>query len=298
MANLRHIRKRITSVTNTQQITKAMKMVAAARLRTAEMQLKAARPYAWSLDEMIRDLLKRTGTEGQPLLKGREEPKRVELVVVTSDRGLCGSFNTNILRHAAHWLTDNGDRFEEITVSVVGRKARDFFKRRQWTIRDELIGALGDLEFTLAQRKGQDLVETYMEEKADTIYVTYNEFVSAVSQKVVTRKLIPCRFGQIEDEKSMEEEAERETFVDYRYEPNRARLLSGLLPLHIHFQLYRAFLESFAAEMGARMNSMESATNNASEMIDKLTLQYNRARQNAITNELMEIINGAEALKA
>ncbi|MDP8256897.1 MAG: ATP synthase F1 subunit gamma [Candidatus Alcyoniella australis] len=296
MANLRHIRKRISSVKSTQQITRAMKMVAAAKLRSAEMRLKAARPYAWSLDEMIRDLLKRTGTEGQPLLKGREQTRKVELVVVTSDRGLCGAFNSSILRQADGWLRENADKYEQVTISAIGRKARDHFKHRNYEVRDELVNALGNFDFSLARRKGRELIELFMSTKADTIYLTYNEFVTAVSQKVVTRKLIPCGFGDIVDEAD-EQLPERETYVDYRYEPSRPEVLSELLPLHIDFQLYRAFLESFAAEMGARMSSMESATNNAVEMIGRLTLQYNRARQDAITSELLEIINGAEALK-
>ena len=291
MPPLRHIRKRIASVKNTQQITKAMKMVAAAKLRVAEEKLKASRPYSNKLDELIIDLYERTELEGYPLLHGKEEIKTVELVVVTSDRGLCGAFNSNILRHAIGTIRYFQEQGKNVQLSVIGRKCLDFFKRRPFSIRKTYINFLRDVSYELALEVGNELVDAFSNNITDEVYLIYNEFISAIRQKIVTRKLIPAQLPEHPQPTGLEAK------VDYRYEPNREQIFKFLLPKEVNFQLYRAFIESFTAEMGARMSSMDSASNNASEMIATLTLQYNRARQNAITTELMDIINGAEAQK-
>jgi len=290
MATLRDIRKRINSVKNTHKITKAMKMVAAAKLRNAEERLRAGRPYARMLDEMIDNLYRRTELEGFPLLEGKEEVNTVELLVVTSDRGLCAAFNSNILRHAwqtkAKWEAEG----KQVNVSIVGRKANEFFRRREIEMRQKYMNILGDHNYGLAMRIGADLVDAFNNDIADEIYIVYNEFVSAISQRIIDRRLIPVELPEEEKPEGLD------AVVDYRYEPEKEALLAELLPLQVNYQLYKAFLESYAAEMGARMSAMDAATTNAEEMIDKLTLQFNRARQAEITTELMDIINGANAI--
>jgi F-type H+-transporting ATPase subunit gamma len=290
MATLKAIKTRINSVKSTHKITKAMKMVAAAKLRGSEERLRAGRPYAEMLDDVISNLYRRTELEGFPLLEGKEEVKRVELVVITSDRGLCGSFNANILRYA--WQTKK--RFEEqgkiVSVTIVGRKANDFFKHREVVLRQRYLNVLGSHNYGLAMRIGDELLEAFKNDVADEVYLIYNEFVSAISQRIVDRRLVPVSLAGLQKPQGVE------ALIDYRYEPSRETLLAELLPLQVHYQLFKAFLESFAAEMGARMSAMDSATTNAEEMIGKLTLMYNRARQAAITKELMEIINGANAI--
>ena len=290
MASLRDIRKRINSVKNTHKITKAMKMVAAAKLRGAEQRLHAGRPYAQMLDEVIENLYRRTDPEGFPLLTGKEETKKVEILVVSSDRGLCGAFNSNILRHA--WLTR--ERLEnegkEVTVNLVGRKANEFFKHRNFTPRQIHLNILGDHNYGLAMRIGTELIDAFNNDVVDEVYIVYNEFVSAISQEIIDRRLVPVDVPEQPKPEGLD------AIVDYRYEPIKEALLAELLPLQVHYQLYKAFLESYAAEMGARMSAMDAATTNAEEMIDKLTLQFNRARQAAITIELMDIINGANAV--
>ena len=290
MAGLRDIRKRINSVKSTRKITKAMKMVAAAKLRGAEERLKAGRPYAQMLDDVIANLYRRTDPSGFPLLAGREEIKTVELLVVTSDRGLCGAFNSNILRHA--WLTRKKLEAEgkQVNVSIIGRKSLDFFKRRGVSARQSYLNILGSHNYGLAMRIGKELVDAFNNNVADEIYLVYNEFVTAISQRIIDRRLIPVQLPAEPRPTGLD------AVIDYRYEPERDALLAELLPLQVNYQLYRAFLESFAAEIGARMSAMDSATTNSEEMIDRLTLQFNRARQAAITKELMDIVNGANAV--
>lgn len=291
MPSLRDIRRRITSVKNTQQITKAMKMVAAAKLRSSEERLRAGRPYAIALDQLIDDLYSRTEMTGFPLLEGRKEVKKVEYVLVNSDRGLCGAFNANLIRHLQRELQEIDGKYEKVTLTIIGRKARDFFKRRDVVIRKDYVNLLNDFNLDLAIKVGDDLLESFEKGEVDEFRLIYNEFVSAISQKIITKRLIPVELPAVE--KPQGEAA----LVDYKYEPAKEEILKSLLPRQVNYQLYRSFLESFAAEMGARMGAMDSATTNAGEMIGRLTLKYNRARQDAITKELMEIINGAEALK-
>jgi F-type H+-transporting ATPase subunit gamma len=290
MATLKVIKKRISTVKSTHKITKAMKMVAAAKLRGSEERLRAGRPYAAMLDEVIAKLYRRTEIQGFPLLEGKEEVKRVELLVVTSDRGLCGSFNAAILRYAWNVRRKFLEQGKEVTISVIGRKAADFFKHREIALRQRYLNILGNHNFGLAIRVGDELIDAFNNDQADEVYLVYNEFVSAISQNIVDRRLIPVTLSQ------ETKPAGVDAVIDYRYEPSREEVLLRLLPLQVHYQLFKAFLESYAAEMGARMSAMDSATTNAEDMINKLTLMYNRARQAAITKELMEIINGANAI--
>jgi len=290
MATLKVIKKRISSVKSTHKITKAMKMVAAAKLRSAEERMRAGRPYAAMLDEVISNLYRRTEIQGFPLLEGKAEVKRVELLVVTSDRGLCGSFNAAILRYAWNLRRKWLEQGKEVNISVIGRKAADFFRHRELALRTKHLNILGDHNFGLAMRIGDELIDAFTSDTADEVYLVYNEFVSAISQQIVDRRLIPVVLSGETKPEGLE------SIIDYRYEPSREEVLLRLLPLQVHYQLFKAFLESYAAEMGARMSAMDSATTNAEDMINKLTLMYNRARQAAITKELMEIINGANAI--
>ena len=289
MANLRAIRKRIGSVKSTQQITKAMKMVSAAKLKRAQEAIVAARPYAGKMREVVLAVAARAGRDAHPLLTPRET-KKIALLVVTSDRGLCGGFNSNLLRAANRFLREDGAKVEEVALFTVGRKARDFFRRRQVPMRKEYLNVLGTLSYRHAEQMANDLVEGFLAEEFDEVVVAFNEFRSAISQAVRMEILFPVAF-----EPAGEQEAGEG--IDFLYEPSRQEILATLLPKYVESQIFRVLLESVAGEHGARMTAMDSATNNAVEMISRLTLQMNRARQAAITKELMEIIGGAEALK-
>lgn len=296
MANLRAIRKRIGSVKNTQQITKAMKMVSAAKLKRAQDAIVAARPYARKMREVVGTLAARAGQDAHPLLTVREA-KRLALLLVTSDRGLCGGFNSNLLRAANRFLADRKGSYEEIVLFVVGRKARDFFRRRRVPIRKEYVNILGALSYVHAEQMSRDLLEGYLAGEFDEVVIGFNEFRSAISQVVRFEPLFPITLGPPEAAGRDGEKAQPAAEIDYLYEPSRGKILEVLLPKYVETQLFRIFLESVAGEHGARMTAMDSATSNAVDMISRLTLQMNRARQAAITKELMEIIGGAEALK-
>src|SRR5512134_174024 len=291
MANLRVIRKRISSVKSTQQITKAMKMVSAAKLKRAQDAITAARPYARRMRELVEAVAVRSEDGAHPLLTRREGTK-LALLVVTSDRGLCGGFNSNLLRAVHRFLAANRERHEEIVVFAVGRKAREFFRRRQVDMRREYVNVLGQLSFAHAERLSKDLVEGFLAGDFDEVQVVFNEFRSAISQAVRFEKLFP-----ISVERAGEEGRAAASEVDFLYEPSQKEILAALLPKYVETQIFRVLLESVAGEHGARMSAMDSATNNAVDMIASLTLQMNRARQATITKELMEIIGGAEALK-
>jgi len=287
MANLRAIRKRISSVKSTQQITKAMKMVSAAKLRRAQDAITAARPFARKMQEVVQAVAGRAGSDAHPLLTAREA-KKLALLVVTSDRGLCGSFNSGLTRAAYRFLHDHRDRYEEIVLFVVGRKGRDFFRRREVPIRKEYLGVLGSISRHHAETIGNDLVEGFLAGDYDEVQIVFNEFRSAISQLVRFQKMFPVALDAAEA---------GTTGIDYLYEPGRAEILAGLLPKYVETQVFRVLLESVAGEHGARMTAMDSATNNSVDMISRLTLQMNRARQATITTELTEIVSGAEALK-
>ena len=286
MANLKEIRRRIRSVKNTQQITKAMKMIAAARLRKAQEALEAKRPYAKRLQGVISTLATRAEAGDHPLLAVREA-KKVLLLVLTSDRGMCGGFNVNINRVAVKYVAEHAD--QGIEFSVVGRKGQDFFRRRpQYTVQKNYEGVFEKIGFGSANEIGDDVVGQYVGQGFDAVYLVYNVFKSVISQEVVVELLLPVQ---------PEEEASDTERLDFSYEPSKEAVLDEVLPLYVNVQIHRAIHESIASEMGARMTAMDNATRNAADLIDKLTLTYNRARQATITKELMEIIGGAEALK-
>ncbi|MEM8609499.1 MAG: ATP synthase F1 subunit gamma [Myxococcota bacterium] len=288
MANLKDIRKRIGSVKSTQKITRAMKLVAGARLRKAQEGIERARPYALKTLEVLSGVAARVGPDEEvhPLL-ARREPKNVMLVVLTSDRGLAGAFNSNINKAAyARWKELEAEG-SNVTFGIIGRKGRDYFTRRDANVRHDFLGVFEDLTTEKAGEIGRYIVDDYTSLNLDACYLVYNEFKSAISQEVVVEPFLPIKPLEHPDE----------DLSDFIYEPNQRALLDRLLPMHVQVQIYRALLESVASEHGARMTAMDAATNNASDMIDRLTLQYNRARQAAITKELMEIIGGAEALK-
>jgi len=288
MANIRAIRKRISSVKSSQQITKAMKMVSAAKLKRAQDAIVAARPYARKMREVVQRLAARAGQDAHPLLAAREA-RKLALLVVTSDRGLCGGFNANLLRAVNRFLADNRGKYVEIVVFGVGRKARDFFRRRRVPVRKEYVNVLGSLSYMHAEQMSHDLVGDFLAEEFDAVVVAFNEFRSAISQTPRFETLFPIALEGKEEDKG--------GLVDYLYEPSQKEILATLLPKYIETQIFRVLLESVAGEHGARMSAMDSATNNAVDMIASLTLQMNRARQATITKELMEIIGGAEALK-
>ena len=294
MASLRDIRKRIRSVKNTRQITKAMKMVSAAKLRKAQDAILAARPYATMLDQIIADLSARSGDENltHPLLVARPV-RKVELVLLTSDRGLAGGFNSNVIRRANRFLYEN-TAMERIQLATVGRKGNDFFRNRGQSIRKDFGGLYQRLNYRAAADVAEELVASYLNGEVDAVHIVYNEFVTAITQKVTVAQLLPLQTlgtpGQAPSEGAP-------ALVDFKYEPDRQAVLDRLVPQAVNIKLYRALLESVASEHGARMSAMENATSNASDMIGSLTLTYNRTRQAVITKELMEIVSGAEALK-
>ncbi|RJP22337.1 MAG: ATP synthase F1 subunit gamma [Deltaproteobacteria bacterium] len=288
MANLRAIRKRISSVKSTQQITKAMKMVSAAKLRRAQEAITAARPYARKMREVVQAVAGRAGDDAHPLLTAREG-KKLALLVVTSDRGLCGSFNSGLTRAALRFVNEHRDRYEEIALFMVGRKGRDFFRRREVPVRKEYLGVLGSISRAHAETMANDLVSGFLSGDFDEVRIVFNEFRSAISQVVRFEPLFPIALEKAEGEAG--------GGIDYLYEPGQKEILASLLPKYVETQILRILLESVAGEHGARMTAMDSATNNSVDMISRLTLQMNRARQATITTELTEIVSGAEALK-
>jgi len=290
MPSLRDIRNRIGSVKSTRQITKAMKMVAAAKLRRAQDAVLKTRPYALLLDQALARLAARAAAEevaAHPLLAPRVA-RTAEVVVVTSDRGLAGGFNSNIARRTQRFLTESADRFESIQLATIGKKGRDFFRARRIAVRKDFTGIHSDLRYEKAEAIAEEYTQRYIQGEVDAVFLAYNEFKTAITQKPVVVQLLP-----IETPPS----AEATSGIDFKYEPSREALLKDLVPRQVATQVWRALLESAASEHGARMSAMESATKNAEEMISMLTLQYNRARQAYVTKELMEIVSGAEALK-
>jgi len=287
MAGSRDILRRIRSVKNTQQITKAMKAVSASKLKKAQAAMLAARPYANKLVTVLGNLAARAPREYHPLLAHRG-CRRIEFLVMTSDRGLCAAFNTNIMKRAVALYNEKKTDGCDLTLNIVGRKGRDYLTRRGYEIRKDWTGISGHLNYSHASMIAAEIIENYINAEVDEVYVIYNEFKSALSQTVIAEKILPIETPRA---------AVEATSGDYIYEPSPEGVLETLLPKHVEFQIYRALRESEASELGARMTAMDAASNNAKEMIAKLTLKYNKARQAAITKELMEIIGGAEALK-
>jgi F-type H+-transporting ATPase subunit gamma len=269
-----------------------MKMVAAAKLKRSQDRILAARPYAHKMREVLANLSRRVNRASHPLLQKRAGPQ-VEILVVTSDRGLCGGFNGNIVRKTVEFLRQSEANGRRVNLSIVGRKGRDYFRRRSWPIRQEWTGVFDKLSFEHAIDIGGDLTETFIQGTFDELYVVYNEFKSAIQQRVIVEKLFPV------DTTAEFETAQTETALggSYLYEPDESELLNALVPKHFQIQTFRILLESAAAEHGARMAAMDGATRNAGQLIKKVTLYYNKTRQAAITKELMDIVGGAEALK-
>ncbi|HEX7343035.1 MAG TPA: ATP synthase F1 subunit gamma [bacterium] len=286
MPSLKQIKRRIASVKSTQQITRAMKMVAAAKLRRAQENIVKARPYSNKLKQVIRELAEHADPSMHPLLAVRPA-REIGVVVVTSDRGLAGSFNTNIIKRAIREIENVKKIDPEIHLVTIGRKGSDFFRKRGYDIIQSHTHLFQDLHFGVAASIGESLIDLYVQAKLDRIYLIYNEFKSAIQQFVVVEQLLPI----------IPEDAPVRRGIDFLYEPDALNVLSGVLPLYVNVQMWRVFLESNAAEHGARMTAMENATENAKELIDSLTLHYNKARQAAITKELLEVVSGAEGMK-
>lgn len=330
MATLRELRKRLRAVKNTEKITKAMKMVAASKLRRAQQAILQARPYAVRMNEVLQDIVNRTDVSSHPLLEIRK-PRRVLLVVMTSNRGLCGSFNSNIVRFAERYIAHNASTFDEVQVAAIGRKGRDHFRRKGTELVATYDGVWDDLRYQVATTIAVDLAERFQLARLDAVYLLYNEFKSAIAQNVTLQQLLPIRplegweddprvrvgelaaiSGRAQTLPGQAAELTTPTGEDWNpseileievaghdliYEPNRDAVLNALLPEHLAVQIWRALLESTAAEHGARMSAMDAASRNAKDLIGQLTLQANRVRQASITGELMEIVSGAESLK-
>jgi F-type H+-transporting ATPase subunit gamma len=296
VATLREIRRRVTGVKSTQKITRAMKMVAAAKLRRAQDALISTRPYARKMNELLRHLVTKVDPSIHPLLKEREV-KRVLLVVVSGDRGMCGAFNGNIVKAAVDHLNMHYAPLlkqpEGVRIVTVGKKATDFLSKRNYILYAKHVGLFGNLHFGHARTIIQQLVDDYLKGEYDKVEVIYNEFKSVIHQRIVVEQVLPIPPEQIQKTKDLHTLAQ----VDYIYEPSSSEIINVLLPKHLNFQMWRILLESSTAEEGARMTAMNNATENAKELIRDLTLSYNKARQASITKELLEIVSGAEALK-
>jgi F-type H+-transporting ATPase subunit gamma len=288
MATLRDIQRRIRSVQSTQKITRAMKLVAAAKLRRAQERVLAARPYASKMAELLGNLVSGRDGDGpaHPLLEQREGPRR-QIVIITADKGLAGAFNSNVIRRALDFVRQSNTT--EVTLVVVGRKARDFYRRREWAIKRDMVGFWDRLAYGHACELADYFMQQYLDGEVDEVVLIYNEFRSVAVQRPVRQQLLPIP----RDEAA----AAGGESVDYIYEPGPEAILGDLLPRHVRMQVFRALMESLAGEYGARMTAMEAATKNAKEMIEVLTIQYNKARQEKITKELLDIVGGAEALK-
>ncbi len=288
MATLRDIKRRIKAVESTSKITKAMKMVSAAKFRKAQQRMLEMRPYAERMNGILSSLASGAEGETHPLLAAR--PRRnIEILVMTSDRGLCGAFNTNIMKAAVRHVDELKRDGFEVTVNVVGRKARDYYKRRGIEMRKAWTGISGKISYANAQEIAAEIIENYTNETTDEVVLIFNEFKSAIAQQVVITRLLPLAPIQ----------AAEETLPIYNfiYEPSKQEIFSRLVPKNVEIQIFRALLESQASEEAARMAAMENATKAANDMISSLTLQFNKARQASITKELMDIVGGVEALK-
>lgn len=293
MASLKDIRARIESTKNTQQITKAMKMVSAAKLRRAQNNIVNMRPYAQTLIKVIADIAV-TQRVHHPLLTLRQDPKKVLVVVLSSDRGLCAGFNANINKFVDQYYKNNASNFEKMDFLFIGKKAAEFFQRKKYPIIDTIVKLDRDISHKLAAEVADRLMTHYLEGDYDEIRMVYNEFKSAISQVVVSETLLPVDLSRQTFNK---QEGTVGFAVDMIFEPSPEKVIDELLQKHFSIQVYRCMSESVAAEHGARMSAMESATNNAKAMINTLTLTYNKLRQEKITTELIEITTGAEALK-
>ncbi|MBE7453418.1 MAG: ATP synthase F1 subunit gamma [Kofleriaceae bacterium] len=295
MPSLKAIRKRIGSVKNTRKITRAMKLVAAAKLRRAQDAIIAARPYALALSNVVSELAEVAGTDAHPLFEAREG-NRTAIVVFTSDRGLAGAFNANVIKKVEAFVATELPADAEVSLRLIGRKANQYFSRRNARISSFDPAPTGATALDVARETANRIVDDFLSKKVDRVLVVFNEFKSAISQTVMIKQVLPV-VPEGGGAGAGAGAAGSAGGVDYAYEPGKEELLARMVPLYVQIGLYRAALENIAGEFGARMSAMENATKNAGEMIAKLTLQYNRARQASITKELLEIIGGAEALK-
>ncbi len=301
MPSMKDIRKKVSSTKNTQQITKAMKMVSAAKLRRAQNAIINARPYAYKLHSVISRLAM-SGEFNHPLMAQIPEPKKLLLVVCTSDRGLCGAFNGGVIKFTEKFYRENKSKYEVINFIFVGKKGAEYFKKRDVRTVETMINLVNEIRYELAAKLADRLMNEFTAGGYDEVILVYNEFKSAISQKVVAEKLLPIQPLNKEETINAEEEDIKESInafagSNYIFEPEAEVILRQLLPKHFAIQTYRCMLESIAGEHGARMTAMDSATRNAGQMIKRLTLTYNKLRQAAITKELVEIVSGAEALK-
>jgi F-type H+-transporting ATPase subunit gamma len=297
MPSLIDIRRRIRAVKSTQQITKAMKMVAASRLRRAQERILSARPFARRMLGVLNSLATRVDPTAHPLLDMRaERVGRTMLVVITADKGLCGSFNTNIIKGASSFIV--ADPAREVALGLVGRKGRDFFARRGFEVRYEQVNLFSNLQYAHAQGVAAEAIASFTERVVDSVYLVYNEFKSVMQQRVVVERLLPIpRLSEVEGGLDVEGGAAAAgDLPDYLYEPGPQAIFDDLLPRHVEVQVFRALLESAAAEHAARMTAMDAATRNSADMIEDLTLYMNKVRQAAITREIIEVVSGAEAL--
>jgi len=292
MATLRDIKSRIKGVKNTQQITKAMKMVAAARLRRAQENIVNAKPYSKKIAEMLQHLLSVEKNFSNPLFLEREI-KKISLIVVTSDRGLCGGFNMNIIRKTEEMINDQfADYLKDgnLVLYCIGKKGNDYFTKRNFKIEGSYPGIFSNLKFEFASGLIKDITSKYISGETDKVLVIYNEFKSVIQQKTTVEQLFPIKPFEAKVNEPIQD-------IDYIYEPNRASIINKLLPKHLNAQMWTALLDSYAAELGARMTAMDMATENAKELIRSLNLTYNKVRQASITKEILEIVSGANALK-
>jgi F-type H+-transporting ATPase subunit gamma len=301
MPSLKAIRKRIVSVKNTRKITRAMKLVAAAKLRRAQDAIIAARPYSQAIASVVSELSGVAGKEAHALFDEREL-RRAAVVVITADRGLAGAFNTNVIKAVERYAANELSSATEVTLRIIGKKANQHFSRRNARIASFEPAPTGANALTVARETANRAISDFLDGKVDRVFLVYNEFVNAGTQRVQVKHILPVvpekdTSTALTTDKDPHASAAATYSPDYTYEPSKEALLSRLVPLYVQIQIYRATLESIAAFFGAQMMAMESATKNAGEMINRYTLQYNRARQAAITKELLEIIGGAEALK-
>jgi F-type H+-transporting ATPase subunit gamma len=289
MRNIRDIRKRIRSVRNIQQVTRAVQMISSVRLRKAQERMIAARPYSFKLKEILADIAARIELDSDPLFR-RSEPKHVDLVLITGEKGLCGGFNTNVIREAARFSDELAKtQSVQVYLHLVGKKAREFFRKRSANIRKEYATAAIAAQYEDAREIAEGLASLFTSGQTDAVYFIFNEFKSIALQRIAVEQVLPL--GAIAPIDG------RMARIDYKYEPSKEVILKRLLPRHLSFQVYRILVESAAAEHAARMTAMDTATKNAAKMIDSLTLYMNKVRQASITRELIEVVSSAEALK-
>ncbi len=297
MANLRDIRNRIESVQNTQKITRAMKMVASAKLRKAQNRIIATRPYARKMREVVGRLV-RSAEGDNVLLRKPATTERILFIVIGSDRGLCGAFNNNLFKVVQSKVEANFKRYlrqKKLSLYTIGKKPTEYFKRRKYPIDQSYSGFFDDLAYHTTCNIMENVVEEFVRGNYDAVYMAYNEFVTALTQKRRVQKLLPIDPGKLNGEPQKKEKSL--ATIDYIYEPQAGNILDHILPKHLNMQLWKAVLNSNAAEQGARMTAMDNATENANELQEELRLEYNQARQEAITTEISEIVSGAEALR-